>query len=160
MTGIRLMTVLCAMLLVAAPARSDVLLAFEMDGSQVSPPVQTPGFGGGSVTLDPQTGAIELVGTYQDMLGDVIASHIHGLVGGQPLLIPIENTGGTAGALSLSATLSQTEVAAVLSETSFVNVHTTEYPAGEILGTIVIVPEPAAFVALLTLLAAAARRPA
>jgi len=146
-------TCLLAVIAIAVPglATADTTLVFHLDGATATPPAMTPAFGDGVVTIDEATRRVTLSGTYHDLLADAFAAHIHGLLGGMPLLIGLDITGGRDGTLSLDETVSTAEIEEILSGETWVNVHTSAYPSGEIAGFIV-VPEPAS--GLLILLAA------
>ena len=127
------------------------MLVFNLDGATANPPATTPAYGDGTVRIDEATRHITLGGAYHDLLADAFAAHIHGLLGGMPLLIGLSITGGTDGTLMLDDTLSSAEISEILSGRTYVNIHTSAFPSGELAGYIV-TPEPSS--AMLILLAA------
>lgn len=119
------------------------LLSFSLSGADNVPPINTPGSGSGVVLVDPDTGQIELSGSYIDLLGETFAAHIHGVApGGNVFLIGLNHTGGTDGTLSVLEMVPLAQAHEILAGRTYVNVHTTLFPNGEIRGTIV--PEPGA----------------
>lgn len=111
-----------------------------LSGAQEVPPVVTSGVGGCLVTLDDVTGMVTVSGSYQSMNGNVTAAHIHGLAGpgvNAGILIGLTPTGGTSGNISGGGTLSAPNVTGMLNGLTYVNVHTTTSPGGEIRGQIV-----------------------
>jgi len=126
----------------APPTWAD-LLHFSLSGADNVPPINTPGSGSGTVLVDPATGEVELSGAYVDLLGETFAAHIHGVApGGNVFLIGLNHTGGTDGTLSVLETVPLAQAHEILAGRTYVNVHTTLFPNGEIRGTIV--PEPGA----------------
>jgi hypothetical protein len=141
--------VLLALFLTAALALSRVLPAdtfvfdVTLDTAQQVPPPAGPGTGHGRarVTLDTRTGRVSLSGTYADMASPVFQSHIHGSaprgVIAPDTFVPIVNTGGTSGTLSLSnALLAPAQVQAMRDGLTYINVHTELNVPGEIRGQI------------------------
>jgi hypothetical protein len=81
-----------------------------------------------------------VTGSYQSMSSSVTAAHIHGLAApgaNAGVLISLPPTGGTTGNFSGSGTLSAANVTGMLNGLTYVNVHTTSNPLGEIRGQIV-----------------------
>jgi hypothetical protein len=54
-----------------------------------------------------------------------------------PILVPLQQTGGTAGTVSGTGTLTPAQVTDMQNGMMYVNVHTSTYPNGEIRGQIV-----------------------
>jgi hypothetical protein len=140
----RTLSALGAALLAASGASllsaQTVSLAASMDGLQEVPAVSPAGSGSASITLDVATGALTLTGSYSGMTTTVILAHIHGPapVGTSTgnTFIDLVPTGGTSGTLSASGILTAQQVQDVLNGLSYVNVHTTAHPTGEIRGQI------------------------
>jgi CHRD domain len=138
-------TILIAAVIVscgAMPARAT-LWTFNntLDGSQETPPNSSPGTGSLTATLDDVTGQMDVSGSYQNLIGVTGDSHVHCCAPpGQPALILFyltNNPPGTqSGTFTGSAVLSADYVQNVLSGLSYVNVHTSEVPGGEIRGQI------------------------
>jgi hypothetical protein len=133
----------------ACPVSADILhFIAPMDGLQEVPPFTTPGSGFANLTLNTLTGGVTLNGSYQNLLGNVAAVHIHGMAPvGQTaslsLLLNIPFVGTTTGTLNAAGTLTAAQVQGMIEGLTYINVHTTAHPSGEIRGQIV-VPAPGA----------------
>jgi len=121
-----------------------------LDGLQEVGPTGSAGTGFATLSLDDATGLVTiLTGTFQDLGTGTTAggAHIHGLAGvgtNANVLIPLTiATGVTSGTFSGSGTLSAPNVTGMLNGFTYINLHTTGFPNGEIRGQIVLVPEPA-----------------
>jgi len=114
-------------------------------GYNENPVNASPGYGYVTLTLNDVSGAIAITsGSFSGLLGNTTASHIHGYSGPGVnsgvivgLTLPL---GVTSGTLTGSGTINAANVLAGL---TYVNVHSTLYPGGEIRGQIQVVPEPA-----------------
>ncbi|HEX6883369.1 MAG TPA: CHRD domain-containing protein [Planctomycetota bacterium] len=128
-------------LLLGGVAAADIrTYGVNLSGAQEVPPVVTGGVGGCLVTLDDVTGMVTVNGSYQGMNGNVTASHIHGPApagANAGILIGLTPTGGTSGNISGGGTLSAANVTNMLNGLTYVNVHSTTSPGGEIRGQIV-----------------------
>jgi CHRD domain len=109
----------------------------KMDGSQETPPVPTPGTG----TFDGvRTAPNELTYTYtwQDLLGNAMAAHIHKAPPGVPggIVVPLSPPSGMSGSVSDKATADPILLDDICANPGeyYVNVHTDLYPGGEIRG--------------------------
>ena|SRR5258705_1872574 len=135
--------------LVGASA-SAATLTFEanLDGLQEVPPNASPAFGFAQLTLDDVSGFVTITtGTYQDLLGGATGAHIHGLSGpgvssGIILPLTVDTPGATTGTFSGSGTLTGAQVAGMIAGDTYVNVHSSVFPGGEIRGQLELVPEP------------------
>ena len=113
---------------------------FGMDGSQENPKNTSLGKGSCSVTLDQSSGNVTVGCTYQGLSGPASAAHIHGPA--QPgtnagVIVPLMAIGGTSGTVTGGGTLTPALVQAMLDGLTYVNVHTTLRPGGEIRGQVV-----------------------
>ena len=127
---------------------------FPIDGMQQVPSNQSPGTGIGDVTLR-QDGMLDFNISFQGLLGNEIAAHFHGpamfgqngpVVFGLPLGSPKIGSVGPLDAQQQSD---------LLAGLWYVNIHSSQFPGGEIRGQVV--PAPGAL-ALLGLAGLAARR--
>lgn len=117
---------------------------FVMDGAQETPPVATPGAGSCNVTLDDITFNYSVNCTFQDLIGTANNAHIHGPApAGTPagVLVPLSFTPSTSGTITGAGTLSALNAQRMLDGLTYVNLHSTFRPGGELRGQIV--PEPA-----------------
>lgn len=114
-----------------------------LTGSQEVPPRDTPAWGIGHATLDLETNWFTFEYTFEGLLAEQTAAHIHlappGMNGG--IVYPLPN--GSPSGLSLMIT--DEDVMNLRAGNWYVNVHSTLYPGGEIRGQFVPVPEPSTY---------------
>lgn len=145
-----------------SPADAEIIAIsnIAIDGFQVTTPIPDAGSGIASVTINTDTRRIDIAGSYSNMLGNVIAAHLHGPADfgvDSPLIIaPLTHTGGFEGTFTGSRALTSRQLDDVLAGLTYINVHTEAHTGGEIRGQIV-VPAPAT-AALLGLALTTARR--
>lgn len=154
----------------SASAKADpFFFAANLQGSQEVPPVASPGFGVGTAVLDGNLLTVSV--TFANLTTPTVDSHIHCCTppgANAPVAIGFTTTGFplgvTAGSYSntFNLTLPGTFttnfinlhggtvssaaadfVAALLNGQTYFNVHTSQFPGGEIRGQIQPVPEPA-----------------
>jgi hypothetical protein len=92
-----------------------------------------------TVTLHPATGAVEVQGTFRGLSSIAIGAHIHGPADpGQnaPIIVPLTPATETSGSVAGSGPLSSDMVDAMETGKTYVNIHTTTFPDGEIRGQI------------------------
>ena len=149
-----------------------------MSGPGESPLNPSPGAGIATVIIDDIAMTMSLTMPFFDLLGDSVAAHVHcctaePLIGTAPIAVPLNDfpLGVRSGSyshtfnLSDAATYSATFLSAhggtadaarsflldgITSNESYLNIHTPNYPAGEIRGFLVAlaVPEPASWLML------------
>ncbi len=138
----------------AIPTQASILtFNVFLDGAQAGTP--SPGTGAAIVVLDnvAQTLLVDL--TYSGLLAPTTNAHIHCCAppgSSAPVIIPFVPpfvTGATSGSFTSTFDLTAMQVSQIESFQSYINIHTTLFPAGEIRGNIV--PEPTT----LTLISAA-----
>jgi len=128
---------------VAMPAFA-IVYNFPLEGIQEVPPTPSPATGSCTVNLDEGTGAVSVSCTYSGLLGNATAAHIHGLAPpgtNAGVIVGLTVSGGTTGTVTGGGTLSPANTAGMLAGQTYVNVHSSLFPGGEIRGQIV--PEPA-----------------
>ena len=148
----------------AATVYFDILL----DGLQETPPIATPAFGDGTLTLDDATGDYTISGNFYDLLGVSNNAHIHGpaAIGAGPAGVVVGLTfdiGVSTGTYSGAGTFTALQMADLLDELYYVNIHSSVHGGGEIRGQILVspIPEPSSALLVglgLAAVAAAARR--
>ena len=77
--------------------------------------------------------------SYSGLSAPATAAHIHGpasLTTAAGVIVPFATPSGTAGTISGTANLTPTQMAYLLSGSTYINIHTTNNPAGEIRGQI------------------------
>ena len=124
----------------SASALGTHIYAVTIDPSQEVPPPVSSGIGTATVTLDDVTGLVTVAGTFSGLTSNASAAHLHGLAGPGALggvLISLTETGGTSGNVTGSGTLSAANVTGMLNGLTYLNIHTTNNPGGEIRGQIV-----------------------
>ena len=141
--------ILLAISATAVPAQATVWNALVLlDGLQETPPVATPGSGSGTVSFDDVSGAMTVSGSFADLIGTANNAHVHGYAAaGTPagVVFGLAFTPSTAGTFSGNGIIPAARIADVLNGLTYINLHSTFRPGGEIRGQIVdfSVPEPA-----------------
>jgi hypothetical protein len=113
-----------------------------LDGLQETPPNASPASGFGTADIDDVANTLTLYVVFSGLTGPETAAHIHGMA-------PPGTAAGVLFALPLGSPKSavwsymESQEADILAGLTYVNIHTTTFPGGEIRGQIVPVPEPA-----------------
>jgi CHRD domain-containing protein len=87
------------------------------------------------VALNKTTGAINVTGSFSGLTTTVTAAHIHGpaAVGSTaPVIVPLTVTGDLSGTVTGTATMSTVQMSDMLNQMTYVNIHSMQYPDGEI----------------------------
>ncbi len=117
-----------------------------LNGVQENPSVNSPGKGSCVLTLDTAETQITLSCTYSGLGSNASAAHIHtdGPVGvNGPVLFNLTGASGTSGTLTLASTaVTPAQVADLRAKRWYVNIHTANFPGGEIRGQIKIATTP------------------
>lgn len=149
-----------------------------LSGAAEIPPVASPGTGQATVVLDPTANTLQVQLSFSGLTSGTTASHIHCCVAsGAPGNFIVATTTPTFPGFPLgvtSGTYNQTFdltlassynpvfvtdeggvpqaeaalIAAIESGANYLNIHTTNFPGGEIRGILVAAPEPASVVLL------------
>ncbi len=140
----RLLPVLLLVGLVSgATAQTTKTFTVDLSGLERTPPVVTNGFGQATVELDIRTGAVTVNGTYVNLTSPVSLAHIHGSArrgGNTGVFVGLNHTGGNSGSFSGGGTLTPGQVQDLLGGLTYLNVHSSMHPGGEIRGQIDRVP--------------------
>jgi hypothetical protein len=114
-----------------------------LNGLQETPPTPSPALGTGSATFDLNSRLFTLNFAFTGLVAPETEAHIHvgapGMPG--PILFPLPL--GTP--VTFTTTLTSTQESQLLSDLWYVNVHSTVFPAGEIRGQLIAVPEPSTY---------------
>jgi hypothetical protein len=114
-----------------------------MTGPQETPPTPSPAIGPATATFDPGTNFFTLNYSFTGLLAPETDAHIHVAPPGVPGPIVIPLPLGTP--VSFSTTLTPAQAGQLLSDLWYVNIHSAVFPAGEIRGQLVAVPEPSTY---------------
>lgn len=155
-----------AILAAAIPASAQIyIFTADLDGLQEVPPVQTPGYGTATVTLDASSGHVMVSGSYFNLLAPVVAggggAHVHGLAPpgvNAGVIVPLVHTGGTTGTFEGMGNLTPAQVQGMIEGLTYINIHSTMFPGGEIRGQIIPAPGAMALLGCAGMLASRRRR--
>jgi hypothetical protein len=129
-----------AALAVASPALADTGFFASLDGLQEVGPNASPGTGTATLVLDNAQANLSYVVTYTGLTAARTAAHIHGPaapgVNAGVLHGLLNQTGTTSGSANGVWALSATNVGQLFSGLLYVNIHTSNFPGGEIRGQI------------------------
>jgi hypothetical protein len=178
---LKLGSLLFAVLLLFGSAKADTLVfTATLTGSQEVPPTGSPGIGSALVTVDTVTNLMTVNVAFAGLVSPTIASHIHccTLPGANAMVattvptfpgFPLGVTTGTY-LMTFDLTLASTYnpafitahggtvasaqaafIAGMVSGQTYLNIHTSQFPGGEIRGQLLqSVPEPATLLLLST----------
>ena len=122
--------------LVVAPAFAETIAyTTELSGKSEVPPNDSPGTGSVEASYDTDSKAFSWTITYSNLTGDATAAHFHGPAAADANagpVIPIE--GSLASPIEGSATLTDAQAADLAAGMWYFNVHTAQYPDGELRG--------------------------
>jgi hypothetical protein len=106
-----------------------------MSGSQETPANSSTATGNVVVTLNRSNGSVSVVGTFSGLSSNATAAHIHGPadVGvSAPVIVPLQVPSATSGAVTGTATMNATNMDDMLNGKTYLNIHSVNYPDGEI----------------------------
>lgn len=141
----RHLTALLALTLSAVAAHAQLYhFDINLDAGQEPNMPASPGIGSGTASLDWPSLMFTLDFAFVNLVAPTTASHVHQAPPGVngPVIIPLTLTplGSTFGSGHFGGVISEAQALAILSGDTYVNVHTSAYPGGEIRGQIVAVP--------------------
>ena len=181
-TAIVLAVATALMLLVPAAYAIPVTFVGNLTGANEVPPVPSSATGLATVVLDAAAQTLQINATFSGLTSNTNAAHIHccaplGTNAGVATTVPAFPgfpLGGTSGSftsavfdltqptiynpafVTLQGGLTQAEaalIAGILNGTTYLNIHTVNFPGGEIRGQLEAVPEPATLLLLVTTMA-------
>jgi len=127
-----------AAMLLAGPAYAETLnMTAELSGAAEVPANDSAGTGTLEATYDTETMLFTWTVTYEGLTGDATAAHFHGPAEADANagpVIPIE--GDLASPIEGSATLTEEQATQLQDGLWYFNIHTAEYPDGEIRGQV------------------------
>ena len=131
-----------------AHAQTIEFVAF-LAGANEVPPNASPGTGLSRAILNTSTGEFTINTTFSGLLTNAIAAHIHPAPPGVngPVLFPFDGVPNATGGTIPSHTfvLTEGQQNGLISGNWYVNVHSVDFPGGEVRGQLAVVPEPATF---------------
>jgi len=157
MRGIISKAVLCAVAIGWTSQAQAFVWNFndQMDGLQEVPPNASPATGLITGTYDDVTNMLDIQWTFENLTSAQTNAHIHkgerGVAGGVVFPLPLGSPG------VFQATLTDAQELDLMSELYYINIHTQNFPSGEIRGQMVPVPEPACLAAIGVAIAALSR---
>ncbi|MBI3850251.1 MAG: CHRD domain-containing protein [Verrucomicrobia bacterium] len=108
-----------------------------LNGASEVPPVTTSATGSGSLTFIGSQLLYDI--SYSGLAGPATAAHIHGpadTTQSTNVLVPLSTPSGPSGTISGSLSLTPTQLNHLLRGVTYINIHNTNYPGGEIRGQI------------------------
>lgn len=119
-------------------ANGGAPVSTDLSGDQEVPPAETTATGHFEASINPGLGEICYELSWQDLTAPATAAHIHeapaGINGG--VVVPLTVTGTTGGSTTECTAVDRELAQQIASdvEAYYVNVHTSEFPGGEIRG--------------------------
>lgn len=128
---------IAALMLAAAPAYAETT-NFMADLGPAGEVADPTGTGSLEAAYDSETMEFTWTVTYEGLSGPAQAAHFHGPAAegeDAPPVVPIE--GDLASPIEGSATLTEEQVTQLMDGMWYINIHTEQYPGGEIRGQVV-----------------------
>src|SRR5215475_3319348 len=142
---------LLALLVLPATARAtQFTFNVSLDAAQAG--VVSPGTGSATLVLDDVANTLDVSLTFSGLLSPTNNAHIHccappGMTAGVIIpFVPPFPLGVTSGSMNNTFNITAAQVLQVESGGAYINIHTDQFPAGEIRGQIDAVPEPSTLV--------------
>jgi hypothetical protein len=115
------------------PSASSHLTTTRLAGNNEVPSTNSTGSGGVDVTLNRSTNVVSWNVSYTGLTGPVTAGHFHGPAPwAQNAGVVVPFTGNLTSPITGSATLTPAQAADLLAGKWYVNLHTSNFPRGEI----------------------------
>ncbi len=115
-----------------------IFLNARLQGAQEVPVNPSTATGFSNVLLERSTNKVWLTGSYANLTTNISNQHIHmgraGISGG--VIIGLTNSGGTSGTLHGTGTFTDAQEDSLVNARTYVNVHSTTYPGGELRGQV------------------------
>ncbi|HET7716261.1 MAG TPA: CHRD domain-containing protein [Bauldia sp.] len=125
-----------ALALIVSPASAEtVTYTAELSGKSEVPPNDSQGTGSVEATYDTESKMLNWTITYSNLTGEATAAHFHGPAAAGANagpVVPIE--GSVASPIKGSATLTDAQAADLGAGMWYFNIHTAQYPDGELRG--------------------------
>jgi hypothetical protein len=146
---------LAALLFAAPSAHAAPILVYQafLSGAGENPVNATTGSGYGTVTLNDAMTSFDVDLTWTGLTGNAMAGHIHGPapVGvNAPVIFPFAITPGVSGHFVGTFAISALQLGYLQGGLLYMNLHTAQFPGGEIRGQLTATPEPTSLILLST----------
>jgi hypothetical protein len=126
-----------ALVLSAAPALAEVInFSVELSGAAEVPPNDSSGTGTLEATLDTDSKILKYTVTYEGLTGPVTGAHFHGpadATANAPPVVPVPED-MLVSPIEGEATLTDDQIAEIQNHMWYFNIHTAQYPDGELRG--------------------------
>lgn len=130
---------IAALMLATAPAYAEMInFTADLSGASEVPPADTPATGTLEATFDTETMELTWTVNYEGLTGPATAAHFHGPAAegeNAPPVVPIE--GDFASPIEGSAMLDEEQAMQLQDGMWYFNIHTDQYPDGEIRGQVI-----------------------
>ena len=133
---VRNLTVLFVLMLLSTAVRAEIFTAYLTPAQEV-PPTASTATGYARVTVNETTGQLTFTVVFNGLTSAQTASHIHApaAIGATAAVaINFGVVGGTSGTVTGTTTITPTQLAQIRQHLGYVNVHSTNFPNGEIRG--------------------------
>lgn len=120
----------------ATVSKAEILTAY-LTGAQEVPPAATTATGYARVNINEGTGTISYTVVFSGLSSNQQAAHIHApapIGSNVGVAINFGAVGGTSGTISGTAAITPTQIAQLRAHLGYVNVHSANFPGGEIRG--------------------------
>jgi hypothetical protein len=126
-----------ALVLSVAPAFAEVInFSVELSGAAEVPPNDSSGTGTLEATLDTDSKILKYTVTYEGLTGPVTGAHFHGpadATANAPPVVPVPED-MLVSPIEGEATLTDDQIAEIQNHMWYFNIHTAQYPDGELRG--------------------------
>ena len=123
-------------LTLSAAAKAEIFTAY-LSGAQENPAVPTTATGYARIVVNESTGSLTFTVVFNNLSSNQTLSHIHAPAPlGQNVGVAINfgAVGGTSGTITGTTTITPTQLSQLRQHLGYVNVHSANFPAGEIRG--------------------------
>jgi len=132
--------------ILSSAASANLIFNVSLDGAQEFPANASPGIGTAIANFNQTTGAMSINGSFSNLLGNINNAHLHGYSAAgvnSGVIFGLSFTAGTSGTFSGNGIIPQARIQDILNGLSYINIHSTQFPGGEIRGQLINpVPEP------------------
>ena len=114
-------------------------LTARIQGAQEVPPTASVAIGNATLLIDKTTGMVYLTGSFSGLISNISSAHIYAAAPNEtgPVIIPLVFTSGTSGTIHVASAITPGNQAQMLAGNTYVNIHSSAYPGGEIRGQLI-----------------------